>query len=156
MKNSKKPDFARGALRIVRHYFPRVTRVNDADKPITVEVTRADVDWANDKDHKTCALAVACKRVFHLDGVIIGLTRSYLVKGTVATRYSNPEGLTREITSFDRHAGFDTGIYRLPPPCPSMRFGVPRSKTEKGGAKTGQGIKTYRHFTRGVRTVIGQ
>lgn len=151
----KKPDFARSALRIVQYYFPRVTRVNDAEKPTLIEVTRADNDWANDKDHKTCSFAVACKRMLHADGIIVGMTRTYVIKGNIATRYSNPDTLSREITSFDRKAGFDTGLYTLVPPCPSMRFGVARTRGTSSKSKSGKGPKTYRHFTRGVRTVLG-
>lgn len=145
-------NFGRTSLKIVQTYFPQVTRVNDAEKPIIVEVTKPDVDWSNDKDHKTCALAVACKRMFHADGVIIGMTVSYIIKGNTATRYSNCATVSREITSFDRKAGFDTGFYHLSAPSPSMRFGVSRTKGTSG--KPNPDKKRFKHYTRGVRTVV--
>jgi hypothetical protein len=155
-KNGKVSGKAK-SLAICRHFFPQVTRVVDAEKPELVDVTPHDADHADVKSHLTCALAIACKRFFKADGVIIALTISYIVKGKTATRFFNTGTISREITSFDRKAGFDVGLYNLVPPSPAHRFGAPR-KSGRSGAHTGRGFlpKRFRHYTKGVRTSLGQ
>ena len=141
------------ALRMIKSFFPMVVFVNDADKSVVVEVTKADVAKSNMKDHKTCALAVCCQRSFHAVGVIIGLTTAYIIRGTTAYRYKLPDTISREITSFDRGAGYDEGEYMLVPPSPSTRLGA----RHKGGSRTGKGTKrAFRHYTGRVRTSLYQ
>jgi CheY-specific phosphatase CheX len=94
------------ALRIVKKFFPEVTDVEDAEKSQVIEVT--------------CAMAVACKRKYNLDGVIISVKTAYLIKGKKAKRFSLPESVSREIVSFDRDSGFAAGQYRLS----KIAFGV--------------------------------
>lgn len=137
---------------MIRGFFPLVAKVKDADHAMVVEVTKADVDHSNIKDHKTCALAVCCTRSFHADGVIIGLTTAYIIRGNTAMRFMLNDSISREITSYDRGAGYDEGEYMLVPPSPSSRLGVPRtpaSRTHGGGRKRG-----FRHYTRNVRASI--
>lgn len=157
MKPRKKGAIGGNSLRMVRRYFPNVTTVEDAEKPVIVEVTVADNKHSDVKSHVTCALAIACKRFFNADGVIIGLTTSWIIRGKVATRYSNAGTVSREITSFDRKAGFDAGHYLLTPTPKANRLGTIRSKNP---ARAGKGpfkkIGTgFRHYTRGVRTTLG-
>jgi hypothetical protein len=73
-KHRKNGQIGGNSLAMVKRHFPKVESVEDADKPIIVEVTDDDVAHANIKDHETCALAIACKRSFKADGVIIGMT----------------------------------------------------------------------------------
>lgn len=159
MKKSKKElslITGKRSLRIIKHFFPQVNVVLDGEKPVLVEVTRDDNAHADVKSHRTCALAIACKRFFRADGVIIGLTTSYIIYGKTAYRYSNAGTVSREITSFDRKAGFDVGFYHLTPPSPSTRIGAARTTTVKrSGPRTGTSIKKYRHFTTGTRTTLG-
>ena len=152
-----KRHFGKSALRIVTRYFPQVNSVNDAQRPIIVEVTSDDVEQSKVKDHLTCALAVACKRAFKADGVIIGLTRSYIIKGFTATRYQNAETISREVITFDRFgkSGFDTGYYALSPVCPSSKLGNPH-RSGASGKKNPKSKPRFRHFTSGVRTVLGR
>ncbi len=141
------------ALSIVRQFFPNVTAVKDAREPITVEVTKHDSSSSKVRNHAACAMAVACKRMTHADGVIVSIHTAYVVNGSVATRYHVPEHVSREVVSFDREAGFAPGEYRMNPPEPSKRLGVHR-----GGSKprTGNGKKIVRHHhTSGIRTVLG-
>lgn len=154
-RKNKQVPVGHRSLRIIQFYFPKVTRVVDADHSVVVEVTYNDVKKANVKDHKTCALAIACRRQFKADGVIIGLTKSYIIKGRSAERYSNAATVSREITSFDRKAGFDVGYYHLTPPSPSNRLGKAH---RSGSPKTNKipGKPRLMHFTGGVRTVIGR
>ena len=89
------------AINIVKKFFPNVTRVVDASRNASIEVTTKDSQSKAVKDHNDCAMAVACKRKFHLDGVIISRTTAYLVKGTQARRFKLPSSVSREIVSFD-------------------------------------------------------
>lgn len=139
------------ALRLVNSFFPNVRNVEDADKKVVVEVTKSDIAQADIKAHKTCALAVCCHRSFHADGVIIGLTTAYIIRGTTATRFKLTGTISREITSFDRGAGYDEGKYLLVAPCPGSRLGDPH----RGGHRTGTGKpRSFRHFTRNVRVSL--
>lgn len=154
-KKSNYITIGRSSLGIVRNYFPKVTTVRDARRPVIVDVTQNDNKIANIKSHRTCAMAVACKRAFKADGVLIGLTTSYIIIGKVAHRYKHADTVSREITSFDRRAGFDIGRYQLSPPSPSNRLGarVPINPDRPSGKHTKN--KRFMHFTTGVRTALG-
>ena len=154
-KEIQQSSFGRNALKMVQFYFPKVKRVVDAEKSVVVEVTRGDLAKSKVKDHRTCALAISCTRTFHADGVLIGLTRSYIIKGNTAHRYENGESISREITSFDRKAGFDIGFYKLVAPSPTTRLGnyTTGSKTRPAKPKNQRRLM---HFTGGVRTVLGR
>lgn len=139
---------------MVKRFFPKVTALKDADHRAIVEVTNADNNNAQVKSHQTCALAIACKRYFKADGVIIGLTTSWIIRGSVATRYRNAGTVSREITSFDRNAGFDAGLYLLTPATASNRLGMPRSTNPNRKALGNGKRRTFRHFTRNVRASL--
>lgn len=141
------------ALTNVQKYFPEVGRVVDAKQPITVEVTSADTKKATVKNHKSCALAVACRRKEDADGIIVSLDTCYVIKGGVATRYRMKETTTREVVSFDREAGFAPGNYELIPQCPSRRLGAIHGSQVR--AAKPEKKKAAKHFTSGVRTVLG-
>jgi hypothetical protein len=144
------------SLTMVKSYFPKVERVEDADKPAIVEVTKVDVDNATRKNHRVCALALACKRFFDADGVIIGLTTSWIIREKVATRFHNAGTVSREITSFDRGAIYDVGFYLLTPASPTARLGTIRATNPKRSGKNTGGLKRrFRHYTRNVRTTLG-
>lgn len=143
------------ALSNVQKFFPKVTRLRDADSNITIEVTRQDDKVSRRMDHAGCALAVACKRKFHADGVIISRTMAYMVKGDEAIRFDVPERATREIISFDRGGEFAPGEYHLNKP--HYKLG------ERHGGDPGEGVKThsgnlhkrFHHLTADIRTVLG-
>lgn len=141
-------------LGIVRKFFPEVTSVEDAVRPIKIAVSTGDTRSRAVKDHNACAMAVACKRSLSLDGVIISRSTAYLVKGRRATRYKLPSSVSREVVSFDRGAGFAPGDYVLSAVPVNQRLGM-----RTGGDKdeeTGNGRpKQFRHLTTGVRTVLG-
>ena len=157
MKHKKNGTIGGNSLRMVRQYFPQVTSVEDSNKPSIVEVTNADNSHADVKSHVTCALAIACKRFFKADGVIIGLTTSWIIKGKMAYRFKNADTVSREITSFDRKAGFDPGFYLLVPPSPAARLGSVRSSNpSRSGTTPKTKTKQFRHYTRNVRTTLGR
>jgi hypothetical protein len=142
------------ALEIVQKYFPEVTKVVDAKESITIEVTDKDNKSAFVRNHKACAMAVACKKKEHADGVIVSISKAYVIKGSTATRYTVPEHATREIVSFDRSAGFSPGEYKLLAPTFNKKLG---SHTGAKSVNTGKGGKIKRHpqKTVGIRTVLG-
>lgn len=137
------------ALRIVQRHFPKVTLVNDAIKPAIIEVTPLDASSKAVKNPQLCAYARACQRKFNADGVIIGLTTSYIIRGATATRYLNPATVSREIVSFDRNAGFEEGSYLLSAVNPCRRLGVPH----RGGQATGKATPRFRHAMTNVRVL---
>jgi len=139
------------ALHLVRKYFPQVEIVVDSGKSVIIEVTPGDASSRDLKNPAACAFARATKRTFVADGVIIGRTTSYVVINKKASRYMNPETVTREIVSFDRGAGFYPGIYVLSRVNPSRRLGV----SHRGGNSTGKHGKRLRHVTANVR-VLGE
>jgi hypothetical protein len=140
----------RSSLAIVRKHFPQVEIVIDGTRPVTIKVNGRDTTSKAIKNPLICAFALSCQRAFRADGVIIGLTSSYIIKGRHALRYKNPESVSREIVSFDRNAGFEEGVYQLSTVEPSRRFGV---AVHRGGNLTGKMGKRFRHVTKNVRVV---
>ncbi len=144
------------ALSSVRKFFPQVEEVEDANEPLEIEVTDIDVKKSKRKNHIECAMAVACKREKHADGVIISLNRAYIIKGKKAVRYSIPESVRREVVSFDRSAIFAAGEYRLIPTDKAHRLGASGDGGKVGGKnKNNQGKRRKPHVTEGIRTVLG-
>lgn len=125
-----------GALGRIVKYFPKVTSVSDElKKRVTVNVTEADSRTGTKSNFTSCALAQACKRQLKVDGAIIGLTFSYLIKGKHATRYRTPTSVAREMVVFDRHQDFDGGKYFLAPVPQSQRIGVRKGPGRSGPRK---------------------
>lgn len=145
---------ARDALKIVQKFFPGVTEVVDATRPTVIEVAARDATAKGVKNHEECALAVACKRAFKLDGVIISRSTAYLIKGKKARRFQLPPGTAREVVSFDRGAGFQPGRYLLSSTEPSRRLGHRQGSAKDKGTGNGK-PKQFRHVTANIRTVLG-
>lgn len=139
------------ALAIVHKYFPNVHTVKDARRAVTLEVRPKDTKTKGRKRHTACALAQACNRQFGLDGAIISMSRAYLVKGDVATRYEVPTAVAREITSFDRGATFAPGSYELLRVTKNHRIGTKRPT--KYGPKATKRPKA-KHTTEGIRAAL--
>lgn len=142
-------------LKTIQKDFPNVKEVVDGKRRRIFEVLPEDVERAEVKSHKRCAAAIACKRTFHLDGVLFGVQTAYLVKGKKAVRYAVPETVSREITSFDRKGPFVAGVYHVRPVCPSRKLGT----NHRGGKPTGRKLppteKKLRHHTKGIRAILG-
>ncbi len=133
-------------LTTVRKLFPQVKQVKDATKPVLVTVAKEDSVTGRKKDAANCALAKACVRTKIAEGAIIGLTTTYLIHGTTATRYKNAQTVSREIMSFDRHQDFAAGRnYRLCAIPPATKIGVPHvSHSNKRPRKDKLVRKTHR------------
>lgn len=140
------------SLAIVQKFFPDVEKVVDARKPIDIEVTPPDVASSKVRNHKTCALAVACKRKMHLDGVVISRAVAYLVKDDVATRYLVPEMVTREIVAFDRGGKFEPGTYKLYQPHEAIKLN--RERKAPNGPRNKKRQAPHR-LTANIRSVLG-
>lgn len=146
------------ALNTVKKFFPNVKVVNDATTNAYVEVTETDVKNSKVKKHNNCAMAVACKRKFHLDGVIISKSVAYLIKGNKARRFKVPGSVAREVVSFDRGAGFSPGKFHLQAPPPQDKMGARSKRTDlaKDRSHKGEDIKKrFMHKTDNVRVDLG-
>jgi hypothetical protein len=140
------------ALNTVKKFFPKVKSVVDATTPTLIEVTKKDTESKAVKNHSACAMAVACKRKFKLDGVIVSRSIAYLIKGNKARRFLLPASVSREIVSFDRGAGFQPGTYQLERVTKSLQLGPGHpQKIKNRDAK----IKQFRHITTHARSVLG-
>jgi hypothetical protein len=100
MKSKRGPGHS--ALLVVQKYFPEVKSVQDATANVSVEVTREDDMIATKKSHKSCAMAVACKRKLKLNGVIVSVKTAYMIKGERALRFHLPEHTSIEVVSFSQ------------------------------------------------------
>lgn len=141
----------------VRRSFPQVRKVVDARERASVQITRGDCGrGARIGNPGECAMARACKRQYGADGAIIGLARSYIIQGDKATRYDTPNSVGREITSFDRRAGFTPGTYHLAAVAPSGRFGVRpgRPRGKPNGSRGSEDHVVRRHRTSRVRVLV--
>ena len=145
------------ALQVVKKFFPGVKTVVDATRNARIEVTKRDEATSKRKSHKTCAMAVACKRKFHLDGVIISSNRAYLVKGDKARRFELPPSVTKEVVSFDRGGGFEPGEYELSRVSPTSRLDAPRPSGKAHPKTSGSNIasRKFQHRTGGIRISLG-
>lgn len=104
------------ALQIVRSFFPDVKRVVNAKHDLILEITKRDTQKGKTKNHQSCVIAEACKNKLDFDDAIIARRTAFLIRGNVATRFSVPERVTREIVSFDRGGSFAPGSYALKVP----------------------------------------
>lgn len=148
-KKTKRPGFS--ALRRIRRLFPKVLTVSDSTKRVSVIVTEADSQGGKPGEFKACALARACHRELHMDGAIIGLSTSYLIKGTHATRFTTPEAIQREMVSYDRHKDFDPGRYTLNAIGPAKRLGRHTNRPTIGNGKKRRNLDVAVHVTSRVR-----
>ena len=136
------------ALRIVKQFFPDVERVKDARADVEIEVTKADTNSAAVKNHKACAMAVACKRAMRVDGAIVSLGTVYLIKDDEATRYRVPQSVSRELVAFDRGGSFAPGEYTLKKPERASQ------RKPRQDHKTGRRTQSPRHVTANIRTAL--
>lgn len=144
------------SLRIVKRFFPGVKKVNDATENSFIEVTAKDAASKAVRDYGACVMAVACKRKLKLDGVIIARSVAYLVKDNVATRYNLPPSVAREIVSFDRGAGFETGNYELSKIGKSQRQGArKRENLREDRDHSNNKKRKFNHITTNIRSVLG-
>jgi hypothetical protein len=151
VKNKKKGTMSKEHLTRIQRLFPNVKIVKDATEPIAVEVTARHNKQGTMKDPEDCAMARACKEVYGLDGVIISLSKAYLVKGDVAIRYEVPTSLRSEVISFDRNHTFEPGVYSLSPITAKHKLGSPSNAGGPHKTKDPSRKAFTRHITTNVR-----
>jgi len=134
--------------RSIKRLFPNVTVALDADKAIDISVSRKDCKEAKKLNPSECALARAARRELHADGVIVGLSTSYVIKDNTAVRFQTPERVQREIVSFDRHQDFSPGEYRLIPKPPTAKLGTGHHRPKNGGGKNKNATRKVHHSAR--------
>lgn len=122
-------------------------KVIDATEPVNLEITKLDIKNAKKSDPANCAAAVAGKRTLHKE-VRVFLTRTYVKEKSHWVRYVTPESVSREITSFDRGAAFEPGIYQMNRPSKTAKLGAHRGYST---ARTGAKRRALYHSTVNVR-----
>lgn len=130
--------------------------VEDADKPLTITVSKTDVRTGAKKNANTCAMANAVCRQTGASAAKIHFSRAYVKMGTKWMRFSVPPALRSEVLAFDRGGEFAPGEYHLGPIQPTCRLDRPAesrwkpdyNKTRK--SKPGKKRKPY-HVVSGVR-----
>lgn len=123
MKKKMKRNTGTPAPRSITKHFPQVKTIIDAKAPVTVHVNKKDCSDSISLDANECALAKAVKREFKADAAVIGLSTSYIIKGTKAIRFDTGMRIAREIVSFDRNHDFEPGSYRLVPKAKGNKLG---------------------------------
>lgn len=133
-KKSKNKKNANNLPRTVRRMFPNVETCTDSNSPVTITVQKKDVSSARRMQADGCAMAKALCREKGVDGAIVGLGYTYLIKGNKAVRFQTTETVAREITSFDRHDDFAPGTYKLSAVPPSQRREVAAARARENSA----------------------
>lgn len=137
--------------RAISRLFPDVKFVEESDKYVTVRVSKNDCNGAKEMDPTNCALARAVKKEFSADGVVIGMSTSYVINGKKAIRFETPMAVRQEIISFDRHHDFEPGEYYLKPASKSNKLGAENVKKQKDErTRHDNNVRTY-HRTARVR-----
>lgn len=132
--------------------------VADAEAPLPLKITKADVRQGALKNATSCAAARAlCNAGFTEARVHVARTYVKTKKGNWL-RYSTPPALRAEIIAFDRGGTFEPGEYQLSPLQPSERV---EARAKMGGRgrkyrKTKEDRidrpKRKNHVTTGIRS----
>ena len=138
--------------RAVQRLFPNVVLCVDSDTAVDVIVSKSDCRDAKKLNPSECALAKAAKRELHADGVIIGLSSSYIIKGDTAVRFNTPQAVQREIVSFDRHQDFSPGEYTLNPKAPTQKLGSQHYRVRENRSNSNK--KVHRKIHRSARVRV--
>lgn len=137
--------------RFLLRKFPQIKEIIDSGQAVQVKVQARDCTDGKKGQPSECALARATRRDYQADGVVIGMSYSYIIRGKKAIRFTTPETVKREITSFDRHSDFAPGDYHLAPVSPSQRLGEKRPKKPHSGSRDDK--RVVHHSTVRVRSV---
>lgn len=140
----------KSALSIVQKYHPEVTRVVDAKKDVSIEVTAGDCRNGKMKSASSCAMARAFEREY--DGAIVSLRVAYLIKGDKAIRHLVPPSVSREIVAFDRARKFAPGEYELKAPKGRETLGQIKAHSAKW-RRLGNKTTKPSHKTAGIRAL---
>ena|SRR2546428_357839 len=132
-----------GRLAYINKMYPQVKKVYDSNRTIHIEVKDIDCTSGKPNEPDECALAKAIKRQYRSSGAVIGLTHTYIIRGDKAFRFNTSAGVQREITSFDRHKDFASGVYTIGKIAPTARLNSrKRVEKRKGGDRHMQRSRT--------------
>lgn len=128
------------ALKIAQYFHPEVTRVMDAKKPLSLDITNPDIEKGIPKDHANCAGAVACRRQLGMDGVFSTRTmflfpKKKVLGEVVAIRHAVPPRLYAELLSFDRSHQMEPDRYVMPAPTKRKPAGRSRARATAGSKR---------------------
>lgn len=144
------------ALTRIQKFVPDVSKVIDAKRDLFIEVTKHDDKAGKKGKHQECALAVACKRKYNADSVLISRSTAYIIKGKKATRFHLPSTVSREITSFDRGAGFEPGVYELHRPSTKLTGKKHGGKAPNHSKRDNSRPKRFIHRTSNIRFSLSE
>ncbi len=99
----------------------RKLKVIDALAPLSLEVTKADIDGSKQKDPANCAFACAVKRGLGANAAYFMRSMAYVEFSDRVIRYEMPGTMQKEIVAFDRAKAMEPGTYHLKPLAPSSR-----------------------------------
>lgn len=142
------------ALQLVQKFYPSVNKIYDGSKDLDLTVTSKDVSSGKRKKHPECALAVSCKRNYATKGIIVALSKAYVITDkNEAIRYDVSASARTEIVAFDRNGEFSPGEYVFKAPKGSQKLGVRPFRTNPDKSSKGKHKNKYRHVTQDVRSL---
>lgn len=126
--------------------------VQNAEKQVTLVITKDDVKFGDKKNPKSCAAAVACMRQLKATEARVHLSRTYVKIRGLWWRFQTPASLRGEIVAFDRGGSFEPGNYPLLLVPPS-EIGRPHNpeRDKKYGRQVPVRPRVPRHVTGGIR-----
>lgn len=131
------------------------TKVVDANKPVKLQITPADIRKGDNKDPAACAAAQCIMREHKdVEAVRVHIARTYIKRNNKWERYLTGRALRGEIIAFDRGGAFEPGEYYIAPVPPSHRHlgkrqGGPDKKPYKKNKKKIARVKY--HAVTGIR-----
>jgi len=136
--------------------------VVDAKEMLTFTVTEKDVKHADPRSPKTCAFAVAIRRITNADSVCIGHKFAYVPWDTdgdgepdIVRRYMPELKATKVIEDFDKTGKFRAGEYRFNPPSKTAKLGSWRARKNRSEQRQ-QKVKGRRYEKKKTRVINPQ
>lgn len=144
-------------LRRLNEYIRRAVdergiKLEDATKPIVIELLDTDIIKGHKKSHRECIFACAAKRLDGVRAAYFYLSTAWLEYDKKAVRYLLPASVQKEIVSFDRSGVTKPGFYQLSSVHASQRSGYNRG-LRKPNRKSKSKSRRLRHRTEDVRSV---
>lgn len=132
-------------------------KVVDAKKPMTLTITKKDVQVGNTKDPAACAAAQCLKRMPEVEQARVHIGRTYLKMNGAWYRFKTSEALRTEIVAFDRGGTFEPGAYSIVPLSPAEREkrGKRAGSNKPGARDKGSKDRTPKKPRKKYHTVTG-
>lgn len=124
--------------------------VRDARRKLELHIGKRDIEFADKKNHATCAAARAITRELGALSALIGRSKTYVEFDSGWTRYSTPNSLRLAVLIFDRGGKFEPDTYILSPANKAHRLGA-RQNQPRGPHN---GKRNPRHVFKGVRAAL--